>query len=238
MSVIKSLKFEGLGFSFEEGQEILREVSFDFPMDKTVRISGAAGSGISSVLRLLAALLHPNTGSYFVNEMDLSEASFEEFLPYRLKFGFSNEAGGLLSNRTIRENILLPVQYHKSSQLVEWTEWADQLIDRFNLSEFSHLRPASVTSRVRKATNVARALVLKPEVLLLDCPLAGLDITYTRIIVDCLNFGREQGWLKHVFFSSDNQIFINELDHVVVEIKNTSLSKKNEISKLRIVNEI
>lgn len=227
MVEITKLQFADLTFEVGAQGAILDDVNFDFPMNQIVWINGKGGSGKSTVLKLLAGLVQPQKGQYFINDMDVTDMSFEEFIPYRLRLGYAPDFGGLLSNRTLRENISLPVRYHKGDEYEEWRLWIDELIEGFGMGPYADQRPDAVTGAMRRAACVARALVLKPEVLLLDSPTAGLSRRQEKVLSDILVAGRENGWLKHIFMTSQNIEYIEHFNPMVVEIKDQGLTASN-----------
>lgn len=219
----KNLEFKNLDFSYQNGQELFSGVNFRFPMNANVAVHGDGGCGKSTLLKVLAGLESPRGGQYFVNELDVTDASFEEFIPYRLKIGYAMDFGGLIGNRTIHENIVLPVLYHKDPKVVQRLQWAEYLIDLFELNPVRGLRPHSVRGATRKAACIARSLVLQPEMLLLDNPTVGLDSAHTERLVDLLHEGRSAGWLRHLFVADQEPAFLRSLVCHDITIQNRDL---------------
>lgn len=211
---IDRLKFEGMSFGFGQGV-LLEEVTICLPMGEIVWLSGAGGSGKSSLLRLMAGLVQPSSGRYYLNSKNVLEMSFDEFLPIRLKIGFSMNEGGLLNNRTLKENIELPTMYHRK----EDRKWSDYLMNQFGITSFMNERPALVRGALRKVTCLARALVLKPEVLLLDRPTDGIDKSSAEALARIIHAGKMEGWLRHVFIATDDLKWMNEFQFCTVKIK-------------------
>lgn len=220
---ISSLKFEGATFAHEGQSPLLRNVDFDFPMNEIVWVKGAEGEGKSSLLQILAGLQLPQTGQYLVNEKNIVEMSFEEFLPYRLAIGYTFDYGGLISNRTIRENLLLPLAYHKLMRMRDAHTRVDDLIAHFALKKFANERPASVPGRVRKLTCLLRALVMQPQLLLMDDPSVGLGQDTLMIFVDYLHQLRGEGCLQHIFMSSYDEKFMNMFNYQIIHIDEAQL---------------
>ncbi|PCI28401.1 ABC transporter ATP-binding protein [Candidatus Kaiserbacteria bacterium] len=215
---IEKLSFRQIDFAYDGGELILDSVDYDFPLNANVWINGDGGSGKSTLIRLLAGVVVARDGSYFVNDLDVSRASFAEFMPYRIKTGYSMDFGGLLSNRTLRENLSLPVHYHSSPQQKENLEWVESLISRFGLTDGANTRPAMVRGAMRRATCVARAFSLRPEFLLLDNPTEGLDPSAVEVLQALIMEGRRDGWLKHVFVATQNEFFVSKLDCLGVKV--------------------
>src|SRR5208283_1259302 len=101
---------------------------------------------------------------------DFSEAE----LAGRLRVGFVFQGGHLFNELTIAENVVLPLRYRKNLTPAEAGREGQVFLDLLELTPLAHASPADVSTSWRQRAALARALVLKPEVLLLDNPLAGL----------------------------------------------------------------
>jgi phospholipid/cholesterol/gamma-HCH transport system ATP-binding protein len=215
---IESMKFESLSFSHEGHGPILRSADFEFPMNEVIWVKGSEGQGKSTLLQVLAGLEMPQSGSFYINEQNVLDMSFEEFLPFRLAMGYTFDYGGLISNRTIYDNLMLPLHYHKLVSGKEAKERVETLIGIFDLSKFAHERPAHVPGRVRKLGCLLRALAMKPQLLLMDDPSVGLgqDTLYT--FVDYIHALRKEGHLKHIFMSSYDEKYMNMFNYQIVHI--------------------
>lgn len=135
-------------------------------------------SGKSDFLLTVAGLMSPTAGEYsFLGE---TMPMFEEHrLAHRLKLGLVFDGGQLLSQLTIAENIALPLQYHGRGNAGEIRERVTELLEAMELSPWANRTPANVGRSWRQRAGLARALALRPEVLLLDSPLTGLDVRHT-----------------------------------------------------------
>ena len=81
---IEKLSFKALDFEFSVQDRILLECDFEFPMNKVVAVQGNFGCGKSTILKLLATLIEPTAGEYWINDHLVNSMSFEELIPYRL----------------------------------------------------------------------------------------------------------------------------------------------------------
>jgi ABC-type multidrug transport system ATPase subunit len=97
------------------------------------------------------------------------------------------------------------------------------MIDIFELKKFAHERPAHIPGRVRKLTCLLRALVMRPQVLLMDDPSVGLgqDTLYT--FVDYIHNLRKAGCLQHIFMSSYDEKYMNLFSYQIVHIDDGQL---------------
>ncbi len=219
---ITSFKFEDLNFGYDSSERLLSEATFDFPMNRVVKIEARHGSGKSSLLRILAGLLEPTGGNYFINDQKVNEMSFEEFLSLRLQIGYSFDLGGLLNNKTLAENISLPLLYHKICSSEEAEARTQAMIKAFGLEGAASKRPSAVRGSDRKATCLARALIMKPQVVLLDDPTTGLSLGLTERLVGILHTQMKEN-LKHVFIASDDQKILSEFSTHRIEIVSQKL---------------
>lgn len=210
---IQSLKFEGLCFNYE-GQDLLFEqVDFDFPMNEIVWVKASSGAGRSSLLQIMAGLIVPQKGKYLINDGNVADMSFEEFLPYRMTIGYGFDFGGLLHNRTILENITLPLVYHKVCSKPQADDRAADYLRSLGIQKFANQRPSMVPGGVRKMACLIRSLMLEPQVLLLDDPSVGLGQDQILKFFDSIQDLRKRGKAQHVFISSFDEQLMNCLSH-------------------------
>ncbi len=224
---IDSLKFEKVTFAHDGHKPILQNVDFEFPYQEMVRIESAEGAGKSTLLQILAGLQIPQSGKYLINGENVLEMSFEEFLPYRIRVGYTFDYGGLLSNRTLFDNLMLPLLYHKIVSPEEAKERVQNIFSVFGVMDKAHERPAHVPGRIRKLTTLMRTLVLKPDLLILDDPSVGLGQESIQTFVGQIQQLRAEGFLRNVFFSSYDEKFMSLFDFVTVRLESGQLYLKN-----------
>jgi phospholipid/cholesterol/gamma-HCH transport system ATP-binding protein len=138
-------------------------------------VAGMQGSGKSDLLSLTAGLTPPQKGSYrlFGHDMPIYEG---ELLSLRLRIGLVFDGGHLFHNLTVRENIALPLLYHKTLTRQEAEQQVNAMLELTDLTSWADSTPGNLGRNVQKRVGLARALMLQPEVLLLDNPLGGLDV--------------------------------------------------------------
>lgn len=215
---INDYAFERMTYAHENQGAILTNCDFTFPAGEILRIKSPEGSGKSTVLQLLAGLLLPQSGSYYINGEDIVGMSFEEFLPYRMRIGFTFDYGGLINNRSMVENLLLPLVYHKLMTFDAAKKRVEELCERFDLIRFRNDRPAHVPGRVRKLVVLLRGLITDPHILLLDDPSVGLSEKTQLELVSVLNEMRQRGLARHLIVSSYDEKFMGYLPHEVIHL--------------------
>lgn len=215
---IESLKFEGISFAHEGQDPIVQNVDFDFPMNEIIWVNAEEGSGKSSLLQILAGLQIPQSGKYLINGENVVEMSFEEFLPFRLQIGYAFDYGGLINNRSLFDNLMLPLLYHKILSPEDAKARVTSMFKDFGVANVAHERPAHVPGRIRKLTCLMRSLVMQPQVLLLDDPSVGLGQESIYVFVDYIHALRKEGYLNHVFFSSYDENFMNLFGYQIIHL--------------------
>lgn len=236
LPTIDSLRFEGLSFRHDGYDPTLKNCDFEFPMNSFVWVKSEEGAGKTTLLQVMAGLLLPQFGSYLLNDQDVAPMSFEEFLPYRLKIGFTFDYGGLLSNRTIEDNMKLPLLYHKLLSEKDARQRVRYLIERFDLEAFSHERPAHVPGRVRKLAVLLRGLITHPDVLLLDDPSVGLGDSTQAAFGELLRDLHQAGEIKHVFMSSHDERFMRSFTHKTIHLSGGLLYQQAAVTDKVVVN--
>jgi ABC-type transporter Mla maintaining outer membrane lipid asymmetry ATPase subunit MlaF len=142
-------------------------------------IAGQEHSGKSDLLMLAAGLMPPAAGccKLFGNDTrTFGEAELAE----RLRVGFVFQGGQLFNQLTIAENVALPLCYQKNLTPGAAMPGVNGLLELMELSPLADVTPADVAANWRQRAALARALILRPEVLLLDNPLAGLGARHRQ----------------------------------------------------------
>lgn len=137
-------------------------------------IGGLHGSGKSDLLMLAGGLTSPAAGACFFHGRELPIFEDED-LAERLRLGYVFDGGQLFNLLTVAENVALPLRYHKNLTDAEADRQVARMLAVTELVPWANSTPGAITRAWRKRTGLARALMLQPEVLLLDNPLAGLD---------------------------------------------------------------
>lgn len=235
-ALIKSLEFKQLTFHYEGQEPLLKDVDFEFPIRKrgtndnsverrggdkrgasrqagVIVIRGNRGSGSSTLMQILAGLQIPTFGNYLINEIPVEKMSFEEFLPFRLRMGYGFGMGGLISNRTLFENLVLPLNYHKICSFEEAEKRVLTLMERFHLIKFKDLRIAYVSASLRKMTVLVRAIIMEPEILFLDDPNIRVSKEAQQMYADLLREQINNGTLHTIFIASFDESFFSYFDY-------------------------
>jgi ABC-type transporter Mla maintaining outer membrane lipid asymmetry ATPase subunit MlaF len=159
-------------------------------------VAGQQQSGKSDLMMMTAGLMPPANGSCKV--FGIETRSFgESELADRLRVGFVFENGQLFNHLTILENVALPLQYHKDLTPGAAEEKTMTLLELMELKPLADVTPSNVGMNWLKRAALARALMLQPELLLLDNPLSGLGGRHAKWWLHFL----DQLWRGHEQFS-------------------------------------
>ena len=137
-------------------------------------VAGLHGSGKSDFLMLTGGLMAPRRGQYrfFGEDMPIFE---DARLKERLRLGLVFEGGQLFNHLTVAENVALPLRYHHNLGRIQAAAAVNELLECTELALWAESTPGTLGHSWQKRAGLARALALKPEVLLVDNPLGGLD---------------------------------------------------------------
>lgn len=137
-------------------------------------VGGLLRSGKSDLMAMAAGIMRPARGTYRLFGKELIAGFEHERLELRLRIGLVFDGGQLLHQLTLAENVALPMRYHLGAGS-DIDQRIAELIEFTGLEPWAQSHPGDVTRNWQQRFGLARALALRPEVLLLDSPLTGLD---------------------------------------------------------------
>ncbi len=187
------MKLELRGVSKRFGrQQIFENLSASLEFQHALVLVGPSGGGKSTLLRLLAGLIPPDSGTIHLDGSPLpnDEAALRA---YRTHLGIVFQAYNLFPHLSALENILLPLTAVLGLSRSIATERAMSVLDRFGLADHAHKRPHALSGGQLQRVAIARAVAIQPKLLLLDEPTSALDPEMTAEVLDLLAELRDEG---------------------------------------------
>ncbi|MGY8687451.1 MAG: amino acid ABC transporter ATP-binding protein, partial [Verrucomicrobiales bacterium] len=188
------LKLEGLEKRYG-AQRALREIDLELGPDlSSLVLIGPSGGGKSTLLRILGALESPTSGAAVLdahrNDAETQESTLRET---RRRHGYLFQSFNLFPHLTALRNITLPlVKVHGRSE-ADAEARARACLERFNLGDHAHKRPAELSGGQQQRVGIARAIAHKPQLLILDEPTSALDPEMTAEVLEVIQHLREAG---------------------------------------------
>ena len=156
--------------------EALHDVSVAFPAGMSTVIMGPSGSGKSTLLKVAAGLFPPDAGRVLFNGQDMLHLSERGNRELRRMNGFVFQDAALWENKTLFENLALPLQAHfPAMPRAEVTRRVARALERVGLEKSSSERPAALSGGEKKIASFMRAVVTEPSLVFLDEPTLSID---------------------------------------------------------------
>jgi len=155
--------------SFKIGDFSITNYSLEIGKGEYFVLTGANGSGKTTLIKLIAGLYSPLSGSIKINNVNV-----ENIPPWERNIGYLPQEGLLFPNQTVKENIQFPLEM-RSLTKKKINSAVDEIVDMLDLSELLNRKPQGLSGGEKQKACLARALVCKPDILLLDEPVSAID---------------------------------------------------------------
>ncbi|HEV7428459.1 MAG TPA: ABC transporter ATP-binding protein [Thermoanaerobaculia bacterium] len=168
------------------GRKVLDDMSIDIGRGEALVIVGGSGVGKSVTLKHIIGLMKPDRGKIVIDGEDIGTMKPVELNRFRRKFGMSFQEGALFDSMSVFENIAFPLRRHTKFTEAQVRDRVDECLDLVHLPGVSGKRPSELSGGMRRRVGFARAISLKPEILLFDEPTTGLDPVFSDVVADLI----------------------------------------------------
>ncbi len=215
------ISFRQVGKRYPGGFDALKNISFSIAKGEMVFVAGRSGAGKSTLLKLAAAIERPTSGSVLVNEQDTGRLK-KSAIPYlRRNFGIIFQDHKLLFNKTVFENVFLPLQISAFDPR-EAASRVRAALDKVGLLGRERAHPVELSGGEQQRLCIARAIVNRPSILIADEPTGNLDSEYSGIIMDMFKSFNQVG--VTLLISTHDEFMLQKLKPRVITLSQGELS--------------
>ena len=210
--------------------EVLKSISLQVPQANITAVVGPSGAGKSTLAKCISLLEQPSAGSIRVNGSDLSRLDGEALRQARRSIGTVFQSSALLQRKTAWENIALPLHYLGVVDR-DIAARVGELLDSVGLSHKAKAYPGQLSGGQRQRIGIARALALRPSVLLADEATSGLDPEATVTVLDLLKKLRDDYKLAIVLITHEMDA-VRQAADAVAEIRDGQIVQYGVVKEL------
>ncbi len=223
------IKIYDLAFSWGDNFS-MKDISLEIKKGECFQVMGDSNAGKSTLLKLCLGLLTPRHGAVLLFGKDISNISYYELKEIRKKIGVVFQESTPINNISIFENVALPLRYHTRLREEEIEEKVNAVLYSFGIEQAKGQRPHKLANREKIKLDIARALVLEPEILFLDAPFLPLDLGDRVTFLKMLRGMKNDNFT--IFITGNTKMLLTNLADKVAVLKGgniVTLSKAEDI---------
>ncbi|KTC99129.1 cell division ATP transporter FtsE [Legionella erythra] len=210
------IKFDQVSKRYPGGFEALSQVDFTLQKGEMAFITGHSGAGKSTLLKLIAKLESPSSGQLTVNGIRLNQLKKREIAYYRSSLGITFQSPNLLNDRTVFDNVALPLQI-QGVQPALIAKRVHAALDMVGLLTKEKMQPIHLSGGEQQRVGIARAVVHKPALLLADEPTGNLDPSLSSEIMRLFEQFNQVG--VSVLIATHDLALIAGMRHRIIMLK-------------------
>ena len=181
--MIEKISIQNLVKSFDD-KEVLRGIDLQVNKGESLVVLGGSGSGKSVLIKIVATLINPTSGSIKIDGEEVSNIKEKQRDKLMEKFGFLFQGGALFDSLSVWENVAFRLVHHQKMPKIDARKIAIAKLNAVGLSEkTADLLPSELSGGMQKRVSLARAIATNPEIIFFDEPTTGLD----PIMADVIN---------------------------------------------------
>src|SRR3989338_8388039 len=165
------------------GRLVLNQLNLSVNKGETLVIIGRSGCGKSVFIKHLIGLMKPDSGEILIDGKTVSALSFKQLNQLRMRFGMLFQGSALFDSMTVGENVGFSLTEHTDLSQRVVRERVQESLEHVGLKGIEDLKPSELSGGMKKRVALARAICMRPEILLYDEPTTGLD----PIMADAIN---------------------------------------------------
>ena len=196
------IRIENLYKSFGT-QQVLTDINLEISSGTTTVIIGQSGEGKSVLLKHLIGLMKPDSGEILIDGEDIVKLKERELARVRKKFGMLFQDAALFDSLDVFDNVAFPLYEHTELLDEEIEERVLEMLKLVGLEGNELKWPSQLSGGMKKRVGFARALMLKPKILLFDEPTTGLDPIISEQICDLIEDMHKHFKITQVIISHD-----------------------------------
>ncbi len=210
------IEFNQVSMRYPGGYEALGQVDFSLEKGEMAFLTGHSGAGKSTLLKLVAMLQQPSSGQIIVNGVRLNQLKKREIPGFRSRLGVTFQAPQLLNDRSVFDNVALPLQVQGFSPQVI-AKRVHAALDRVGLLRQEKMLPIYLSGGEQQRVGIARAVVHKPALLLADEPTGNLDPALSAEVMSLFQQFNQAG--VSVLVATHDLALIAGMKHRIVMLK-------------------
>jgi len=198
------------------GLKVLNGLSLRVPRGRITVVIGRSGGGKSVFIKHLVGLISPDRGSILIDGRELTTASGGQRRELKELFGIVFQGGALFDSLTVAENVGFPLKHKTRLGEAEIRTRVEEILEQVGLTGFEDRYPGQISGGMAKRVALARALILRPQIMLFDEPLTGLDPVTKNNVMDLIVQVHRHYQFTGVVVSHDIPEVFELADHVAM----------------------